>query len=275
MNRDEVGAIRACVFCGGKPLTTEHVWPDWIGRLFFGYSKDGRAPLAPHRASTSLPRESDREWTAPSFDTKVRVVCTECNNGWMSDLEVAAKPILVRMLTGKRVVLDDASQAVVSQWVVKTAMMFQHTTPRRPIPDHHFRYLYDHRRPPPSSQVWIAARTAEDGGIVSGLQSARLKLKPDGPNTEANSAYLVTIGIAAFVGQLFGHDLPRLDFRRSHKGIFTSAVEQIWPTVETVVEWPPKHIIRSVEDFANDSDFGAHLVRSLAAQGLDLRIIPR
>lgn len=197
--------------------------------MFFDYKRGDHAPLAPHRASSSLKHEPDREWTAPSFTSEAKVVCKDCNEGWMNDLEAAAKPILAPMLRGKRVVLDTDAQAIVARWLTKTAMVFQRTTPRRPVPERHTRYLYDHRRPPPSCQVWIGARTAEDGGILSGIQSARLKPEAAEPAGQVFTAYLVTVGIAAFVGQLFGHDLPRFDFPWGHEGMFASAVEQIWP----------------------------------------------
>ena len=253
-------------------MTREHVWPDWIGRMFFDYKRGDHAPLAPHRASSSLKHEPDREWTAPSFTSEAKVVCKDCNEGWMNDLEAAAKPILAPMLRGKRVVLDTDAQAIVARWLTKTAMVFQRTTPRRPVPERHTRYLYDHRRPPPSCQVWIGARTAEDGGILSGIQSARLKPEAAEPAGQVFSAYLVTVGIAAFVGQLFGHDLPRFDFPWGHEGMFASAVEQIWPPFEPI-QWPPKHVIGAVKDFAEDPSFGQHLGRSFAGQGVELRAI--
>lgn len=260
------------MFCGGRPLTNEHVWPDWIGRLFFGYEPGGRAPLSAHRVSSSVGSERNRQWTAPSFTTKAKIVCDDCNHGWMSELENAAEPILTPMLQGKRLILDDEAQTIVARWLTKTAMMFQHTTPRRPIPERHFRYLRDHLRPPPSSQVWLGARTAEDGGVISGLQSSRLRPLPEDQNGPVYNSYLVTIGIAAFIGQVFGHDIPRFDFQWGHEGRFASAVEQIWPAVEPI-KWPPKHIVRSVEDFAKDPGFGRHLVRSFAGQGVEMRIV--
>jgi hypothetical protein len=259
-----------CVFCGGKPLTNEHVWPDWIGRLLYGYPKGGRAPAAPHRRSSSLRHEPTGVWTAPSFSQKASIVCADCNHGWMSDLEVAVEPILRPMLVPQgKVVLRESDQAVLARWITKTAMVFQHTTPRRPIPPNQFRYLFDHRRPPPSCQLWVGIRSAEDGVVLSGLQTARIKVPTSEGQGVFHRGYLVTLGIAGFVGQLLGNDLPRFDFDWGHQGEFAAAVEPIWPVIEPI-EWPPNKLVRSVNDFANDPAFGEHLTRSLGARGITL-----
>lgn len=264
---------KTCPFCGRNgPFNSEHVWPDWIGRLVFGYKRGASAPKAPHRRSSSIPSESDATWQAPSFTTTTNAICADCNGGWMSDLEDAAAPVLTPLLLGKRALLNLADQALVSRWVAKTAMTFQLTTPRRPIPPNHYRYLRDHLLPPPSAQVWIGIRTAEDGVVVSGLQSARIRVPGGGTEDAFHSAYLVTVGIALFAAQLSGNDLPRFDFSWGHDGEFTNALQPVWPTTDPV-EWPPRQPIRSIQAVGEDVHFQAHLTRSLAAHGVRLETI--
>lgn len=109
----------------------------------------------------------------------------------------------------------------------------------------------------------------KDGVVLFGLQTARIKVPTSEGDGVFHRGYLVTLGIAGFVGQLFGNDLPRFDFAWGHQGEFADAVEPIWPVIEPI-EWPPEKLVRSVNDFANDSAFGEHLTRSLAARGITL-----
>src|SRR5687767_14348064 len=52
-------------------------------------------------------------------------VCRSCNNGWMSQLESAAKPTLISLLTSARTFssLNRAERRVISRWAQKTAFM--------------------------------------------------------------------------------------------------------------------------------------------------------
>lgn len=49
-------------------------------------------------------------------------VCKLCNNGWMSDLEVAVEPIMRAIFQGKDIdKLGDPELKVVAKWSAKTA----------------------------------------------------------------------------------------------------------------------------------------------------------
>ena len=82
--------MRECAFCfATQGLTKEHIISDWVNGLFPGRSEvnyqDGKG-----RAE---------KWHADKIDWKARVVCRDCNNGWMSDLEsTLAKPSLTPLI---------------------------------------------------------------------------------------------------------------------------------------------------------------------------------
>lgn len=62
------------------------------------------------------------------FDVSSRRVCTDCNNGWMSELEVDANPILRRLIAGERQI--DANETdVVRYWLAKTAVVAHFAEP--------------------------------------------------------------------------------------------------------------------------------------------------
>ncbi|MCK0439056.1 hypothetical protein MUG78_06150 [Gordonia alkaliphila] len=58
------------------------------------------------------------------MDVTVRTVCTDCNNGWMSALEVLANPILRRLIAGAATVTADEAD-IVRLWAAKTAAVIQ------------------------------------------------------------------------------------------------------------------------------------------------------
>jgi hypothetical protein len=60
-----------------------------------------------------------------SFNFVQGHVCQECNNGWMSRLEAAGKPILVPLIDGERTIesLTDEEAEILGKWSCKTAYM--------------------------------------------------------------------------------------------------------------------------------------------------------
>ena len=81
-------------------------WKTGMGRGPFALSFDNREPI----------KLGSPERTA-------KVVCSECNQGWMSDLEKAAQPILSPMMFDISVPLGLLQQYTIVKWAVKTAMV--------------------------------------------------------------------------------------------------------------------------------------------------------
>ncbi len=91
------------------------------------------------------------------LDHRAKVVCLPCNNGWMNDLETAARPFLKEMIAGGGVALDVDSQRTVATWAAKTAMCVERTFPSatQAIPDGYYESLYANpSEPSPSLTVW-------------------------------------------------------------------------------------------------------------------------
>lgn len=116
---------KACLFCGADgagALSNEHVIPQWLlkhlklpedDKLFQGVASSVNDKL------TQAPRIHS------SFNFVQGHVCEGCNNGWMSRLEVAAKPILVPLIDRERTIgsLADEEAEIVGKWTCKTAYM--------------------------------------------------------------------------------------------------------------------------------------------------------
>lgn len=116
---------KSCLFCGASGagvLSKEHVIPQWLlkhlklpedDKLFQGVASSASNTLA------QAPRIHS------SFNFVQGHVCQKCNNGWMSRLEVAAKPILVPLIDGERTIesLTREEAEIVGKWTCKTAYM--------------------------------------------------------------------------------------------------------------------------------------------------------
>jgi len=114
--------MRSCLFCLAPANSLEDAWPQWITKQF-----KGRRPSEVHaeRGGKKL-----KPWRTLQPELTIRCVCRGCNNGWMSQLEQAAQPVLQPLIAGQSVSLDETGQAVVARWAVKTAMVLEAVDPR-------------------------------------------------------------------------------------------------------------------------------------------------
>jgi hypothetical protein len=117
-------ANRACVACT-VPLTNdnisrEHILPEWLATEV--YQRELSVKQYRHNEDT---REDEllRSHDLGSF--AIKNVCRTCNNGWMSNLEGSAKPILLGLMDMKTSLFELApnERSVSSAWAIKTAFM--------------------------------------------------------------------------------------------------------------------------------------------------------
>lgn len=100
-------------------------------------------------------------------------VCDRCNGGWMSRLEVEARPIVLPLVNGAREpqALTESERGVLSRWVSKTLYVLSTSTRARlNVPVGHFRALVGRGGTAPGV-VAALGRTSEPGHILT-LQSA-------------------------------------------------------------------------------------------------------
>lgn len=139
---------RRCVFCGGTPVSAEHVWPRWLraseeGAKFYAQHQ-GADTDAPHFVmSSSVTMDAEgvpvvaltpvhRGRRVSPMSLTVSVPCRQCNNGWMGVLESRAKPVLERLMaagSSGEEVIEGEDLATLRRWAVKTAAMFEFNDP--------------------------------------------------------------------------------------------------------------------------------------------------
>jgi hypothetical protein len=190
----------------------------------------------------------------PAFSRRVKIVCADCNSGWMSRLETAARPIFEPLMPGtRRVILQPSEQRTLAFWIVKTAMTLQLSHPTRQpdaIPGAHYSELYKEQRPPRLCQVWIAGCTHNDRPpdltrpMVGRCRIAPLKrFRPDDISADQPTvpAYSVAMSMGNLAMAIFGHQYADSHAQGSWQGGMGEALAQIWPSPGIPVEWPGRY----------------------------------
>src|SRR6266566_4678188 len=143
-----------CPFCGialkGKKASQgaksdEHIISQWL----LDHLALRKEPVNSQRVDVSSQSALEhRQFVAGRFVNGR--ICKTCNNGWMSQLEGDAKPILIRLLDDPHelVRLTQPERNVVALWTVKTAAVLNRTNftnpsdpLARPMPDRHLQSI--------------------------------------------------------------------------------------------------------------------------------------
>lgn len=104
-----------CYFCGEiREQAVEHIFPRWMRKTF---PIEVKARSSYYNSGEFVKKNPGESGTIVSRD-----VCAICNNGWMSDLQKQARPILEPWLNDQREPLDSAKAEIVSKWIVMTSM---------------------------------------------------------------------------------------------------------------------------------------------------------
>jgi hypothetical protein len=114
-----------CLACGNTPSSPslEHVFARWLLEEF---GPDARIDLfrLHHDGASEQVRDTIK---LDSF--KLKKVCAACNNGWMSELENAAKPLILEVIRDNRALdsFSEEERRILARWAGKTAIIESHS----------------------------------------------------------------------------------------------------------------------------------------------------
>ena len=233
-----------CAFCIRRAtLNGEHIFSNWMNRLF-----------GPGTNSIVF-RQNDenknvvRKWTADMLNLKTRVVCPDCNSGWMSRLEEHhAKPALQDMIRhGSAVSLLPRGIASIAAFAFKSAVISDHM----------------HREGRPFFTNEARKRFMMSLSIPSGVQMWLASLDPAKPRSGLVKSRYPHIPFYAFTYGV-GHFLVQVVATKYHRSRFQSHMDQptftqpdvwndfsvpFWPSSGDPVAWPPrKHVTNDLVD---------------------------
>jgi hypothetical protein len=95
---------------------------------------------------------------------KVRIVCNDCNNGWMSRIVDDAKPAVLALMSGGATRITPGQQKTLAAWIVLTCMTAEYIPGNsRIIPVRHRRYLMRHRLAPEDWSISLGVFVGQSG----------------------------------------------------------------------------------------------------------------
>lgn len=245
-----VPEFRVCVFCGGTPLTREHVYPQWLTGVlpeqvpFRG--QRAKVLYLPEDSELSMPGEF-RELPQIFTQTVVKRTCESCNSGWMNELEVRARPALTGLLQGRWTSVTKIESDVLALWVAKTCLMSQFTHPDSlAVPQSYIDWLCATRSPPPNMHIWaMPTACTDDWGLRTEHQTflvgSRTALDPAEPcNTHCS---VIGLGHVAF--WILGTTVASLFPRSLAESAPPNAV-RLWPD-GSFFQWAPNQLVGDSE----------------------------
>jgi hypothetical protein len=247
-------ASKYCIYCGDSPTTREHIWADWL-RQYIPKTNIN------HTASESLINpdlSADRTaklWAGDPRSRRVQIVCGPCNHHWMSELQKAAKPILIPLILGQATILSKDQQQILAAWAAMTMISAEYLYPHRAttsVTDR--RWLFKHKLAPRNFRIWIGDYERKDWVGHWVHNSMRITehegvqgwtVHPDGtPRSNTQTVTLV-------VGRLFIHAFacPFREILEARKicDVIDNRLSQIWWPRHSFLAWPPT-------DTLNDTD---------------------
>ncbi len=69
-------------------------------------------------------RPAYKSWYQPAFEATLKSVCPECNSGWMSKIETAAKPLALPLMLGHSLALAPEAQQKLAVWAYLKCSLF-------------------------------------------------------------------------------------------------------------------------------------------------------
>jgi len=200
-------------------------------------------------------------WQSPELNFKAKVVCRNCNGGWMSRLEyLEAKPSMCDMIgRGGAVSLLPRGIASIAAFAFKTSVLSNRTGVYSDEPFFTIKQRYNFRRTlkvPPGVQVWLfSVKTpAGTGGKLNSYFGNIVNVE------QAFTIYVCTFSIGFLGLQLVASKWtnPRLRNRVPPPQLRQPNTEDniavpIWPNDGTPVLWPPRNHVSydSINEFCD------------------------
>jgi hypothetical protein len=251
-----------CIFCRREaPLSKQHVWPDWLRGIFPSQPVDAiHSQMRTHLVDGALEfSPSGKIRNGDMLTTKYRKVCRECNNGWISVVEEAAKPIAQKLILGKEFTIENDELLTFSIWISIVTVMAEYSHPPTiaiSADDVHYIYLY--RRPLPLCRIYIGQYLGSEyapyryrhvaTAVVDGDTYKDGDPVPSRANTQVS---IHVVGeMLAVVDSVSEEKFESLmSERRSRKDLVP-----IWPGPEQAIAWPPRNAFgdAAVDSLFND-----------------------
>jgi len=227
-----------CIFCDKDEIVEEHYFSRrWLERLW-GVPK-GEKLGHRHTRGDSTGEDFDLIWAQREPSLVVYCVCSDCNSGWMNNLDLRAQRLVDPMTKGNRTVLASLRDLhLMVGWVTKIAFMLDYRQDKPVIPSSVAAEFQRTLLPPEGTYIWLAASPPVIPGHAAGYTHTL------GRSGE-RQVYLTTFRVDEYVAQLViplgGTQISPVRRR------YEKAVCELWPLTYRTLAWPPEQTLDSVE----------------------------
>jgi hypothetical protein len=237
-------------------MTREHLWSTWMDKANLlprgGEYVEFRNLV--QGGSRIAVRVFTRVRQGSAATKKIKVVCKECNERWMSKIEDDAKPLLTPLITGGFSVLDAAMQTKIMEWITLKVLVADKNSfeghPADPIYDQPVRDAFKQGLVIPEGfTVWITAQTGAKWVIGFHRHASTLGVTatlPPPPSPPPGLATLKNVQVITWgIGKLLIHLSAISD--RQLDGRFALSdggpLLRLWPLSGKTIVWPPRYFV--------------------------------
>lgn len=228
------------MFCGKFGKSGEHVFAKWLRELF-PRDQNTTHTFGVINPSSILRVANVRNYRKPGHtgSRKIKDVCAECNNVWLSQIEESTKGILTPLIKGDHINLTPDLQATLATWAAKTAMTAERLRPRENgVRQSERTFLMHNLRPPAAWAVWIISYNGSRwANLAIAQKRGDLQFTPiRRPGIKANYIQATTwamgrVGFLVLASDV--KDIPEAFARFDGRGFF-----RIWPAVPRTLMFP-------------------------------------
>jgi hypothetical protein len=230
-------------------MSKEHLFSEWMGELFGEGKKNTFFRY-------SYTEKYFNKWESQKLDVTAKVVCENCNNNWMSDIETKlAKPALSPMILSneRREITPDIARSIAIFAFKTTAVLYFNNMKqfnKLPIPNQlSDRKLTDFRnslKVPNGIRIWVGEFRDQRQGT---LQFADGQTKPGISNGYRHTSLFFAVGKFFFQILLGEWKTPRRNVPRfKQSDNWEPYSTEIWPPTENKIIWPPAKFLHETDD---------------------------
>jgi hypothetical protein len=228
-----------CMFCGRPSDSKEDIIPSWIARQSF------TPPGSVNPVTYSVHGTEMKKWSSQTLAfLKVKTVCENCNNTWMSRIEDVAKTHLVRMMQGQPTPLDVAAQLDLATWACLKVEVWEAVAEQGAVSRPTDRSLMHSSQQPPGYALVIAARVPSSNYSEFSLQQVFLEVERTPGAAHVNiSATAIALGDFV-VWVILNPTRKQVGFAPSPG---TDDTITIFPPAYGILQWPPRKSLSEEE----------------------------
>lgn len=178
-----------CMFCGLPADSREDIIPTWLTRQdLVPTGTAGPVKYTSHG-------ETVNQWPSQTLAfLKIKAVCQNCNNTWMSRIEEDAKKYLQPMMEGSTIQLDPAAQVELAVWACLKVMVWESVAEGAVTSAEDRERMWKHQHPPGYAVVPLGRVPSSDQNEFS-LQQVFIKAQRiPGAQLDNISATAITLG---------------------------------------------------------------------------------